>query len=81
MPWTNLPCSVSTSMFPHPCQPCLMFIGLCFVQLTRGLDRLWANAAPDIQAIEQKAAISHKALTCVQTLPKGVVVLDTLGLR
>ena len=39
-----------------------------------------ARAAPNIQAIEQKAAAAQKVLTSVQTLPKGVEVLDPLGL-
>ncbi|KAI5015261.1 exocyst complex component SEC5B-like [Hordeum vulgare subsp. vulgare] len=42
-----------------------------------------ARAAPSIQALDQKAAAAtaaRKALTSVQTLPKGVEVLDPLGL-
>ena len=39
-----------------------------------------AKVAPSIQALDQKAAAARKALTSVQTLPKGVEVLDPLGL-
>lgn len=39
-----------------------------------------ARAAPSAQAIDQTAAAARKALTSVQTLPKGVEVLDPLGL-
>ena len=42
-----------------------------------------ARAAPSIQALDQKAAAAaaaRKALSSVQTLPKGVEVLDPLGL-
>uniref|UniRef100_K3Y4U0 Exocyst complex component SEC5 n=1 Tax=Setaria italica TaxID=4555 RepID=K3Y4U0_SETIT len=42
-----------------------------------------AKVAPSIQALDQKAAAAaatRKALTTVQTLPKGVEVLDPLGL-
>ncbi|KAM0901101.1 hypothetical protein ACQ4PT_020200 [Festuca glaucescens] len=39
-----------------------------------------ARAAPSVQAIEQKAVAAQKALTSVQTLPRGVEVLDPLGL-
>jgi hypothetical protein len=44
-----------------------------------------AKVAPSIQAFDQKAAAAaaaaaRKALTSVQTLPKGVEVLDPLGL-
>ncbi|KAF7001766.1 hypothetical protein CFC21_017369 [Triticum aestivum] len=45
-----------------------------------------ARAAPSVQALDQKAAAAaaaaaaRKALTSVQTLPKGVEVLDPLGL-
>ncbi|KAL6652880.1 hypothetical protein ACP70R_011805 [Stipagrostis hirtigluma subsp. patula] len=41
-----------------------------------------ARAAPTAQALDQKAAAAaaRKALTSVQTLPKGVEVLDPLGL-
>jgi exocyst complex component 2 len=43
-----------------------------------------AKVAPNIQELDQKAAAAaaaaRKALTSVQTLPKGVEVLDPLGL-
>ncbi|TVU14559.1 hypothetical protein EJB05_38034 [Eragrostis curvula] len=41
-----------------------------------------ARAAPTVEALDQKAAAAaaRKALTSVQTLPKGVEVLDPLGL-
>jgi exocyst complex component 2 len=63
------------------CQTCLMFIGLCSVQLARRVREMReARAAPSVQAIEQKAVAAQKALTSVQTLPRGVEVLDPLGL-
>lgn len=40
-----------------------------------------AKVAPSIQELDQKAAAAaRKTLTTVQTLPKGVEVLDPLGL-
>ncbi|KAK3144791.1 hypothetical protein QOZ80_4AG0317910 [Eleusine coracana subsp. coracana] len=41
-----------------------------------------ARAAPSVQELDQKAATvaARKALTSVQTLPRGVEVLDPLGL-
>jgi len=55
---------------------------LCFTQLARKVREMReAKVAPSIQALDQKAAAAaRKALTSVQTLPKGVEVLDPLGL-
>jgi exocyst complex component 2 len=58
---------------------------LCFTQLARKVREMReAKVAPSIQALDQKAAAAaaaaRKALTTVQTLPKGVEVLDPLGL-
>lgn len=41
-----------------------------------------ARATPSVQELDQKAAAAaaRKALTSVQTLPRGVEVLDPLGL-
>ena len=44
-----------------------------------------AKVSPNIQELDQKAAAAaaaaaRKVLTTVQTLPKGVEVLDPLGL-
>ncbi|VAH32334.1 unnamed protein product [Triticum turgidum subsp. durum] len=64
----------------------LTLIRLCFGQLARRVREMReARAAPSVQALDQKAAAAaaaaaRKALTSVQTLPKGVEVLDPLGL-
>jgi exocyst complex component 2 len=42
-----------------------------------------ARVAPSVQELDQQAAVAaaaRKALTSIQTLPRGVEVLDPLGL-
>jgi hypothetical protein len=53
----------------------------CIQLIHRVREMREARAAPSVQELDQKAAAAaRKALTSVQTLPKGVEVFDPLGL-
>jgi hypothetical protein len=63
----------------------IYFFCLSCIQLIRRVREMReARTAPSVQELDQKAAAAvaaaRKALTSVQTLPKGVEVLDPLGL-
>jgi exocyst complex component 2 len=61
-----------------------MFVCICSIQLGRRVREMReARVAPSVQELDQQAAVAaaaRKALTSIQTLPRGVEVLDPLGL-